>query len=71
MKLTALIERDGDGYVSLCPQLDIASQGTTIEEARDNLREALELFFETASPQEVKQRLRDGVFVTQVEVTVG
>ena len=71
MKLTALIERDGDGYVSLCPQLDIASQGTTIEEARDNLREALELFFETASPQEVKERLREEVFVTQVEVTVG
>lgn len=71
MKLTALIERDGDGYVSLCPQLDIASQGGTIEEARDNLREALELFFETASPQEVKQRLREEVFVTQVEVSVG
>jgi len=71
MKLTALIERDGDGYVALCPQLDIASQGGTIEEARDNLREALELFFETASPQEVKQRLRKEVFVTQVEVSVG
>lgn len=71
MKLTAVIERDGDGYVALCPQLDIASQGGTIEEARDNLREALELFFETASPQEVKQRLREEVFVTQVEVSVG
>jgi len=71
MKVTALIERDGDGYVSLCPELDIASQGKTIEEARDNLREALELFFETASPQEVKQRLREEVFVTQVEVSVG
>jgi len=57
--------------VSLCPQLDIASQGTTVEEARDNLREALELFFETAFPQEITQRLRDKVFVTQVEVTVG
>ena len=49
MKLTALIEREGDGYVSLCPELDVASQGKTIEEARDNLREALELFFESAS----------------------
>ena len=44
MKLTALIEREGDGYVSLCPELDIASQGDTIESARDNSREALELF---------------------------
>lgn len=71
MKLTALIEREGDGYVALCPELDIASQGATVEAARDNLREALELFFETASPEEVKQRLRDEVFITQVEVTVG
>ena len=56
MKLTAVIEREGEGYVSLCPELDVASQGKTIEEARDNLREALELFFESASPDEVKQR---------------
>ena len=56
MKLTALIEREGDGYVSLCPELDVASQGKTIEEARDNLREALELFLESASTTEIKQR---------------
>jgi predicted RNase H-like HicB family nuclease len=71
MKLTALIEREGDGYVALCPELDIASQGATVEAARDNLREALELFFETASPEEIKQRLREEVFITQVEVSVG
>ncbi|HJW87000.1 MAG TPA: type II toxin-antitoxin system HicB family antitoxin [Candidatus Brocadiaceae bacterium] len=57
MKLTAIIEREGDGYVSLCPELDIASQGGSIEEARDNLREALELFFEAAPAEEIKQRL--------------
>ncbi len=71
MRLTAIIEREGDGYVSLCPELDIASQGDSVEQARDNLREALELFFETASAEEVKQRLHGDVFVTQVEVTVG
>jgi predicted RNase H-like HicB family nuclease len=71
MKLTAIIEREGEGYVSLCPELDIASQGSTVEEARDNLREALELFFETASREEVEQRLHGEIFVTQVEVTVG
>jgi predicted RNase H-like HicB family nuclease len=57
MKLTAIIEAEGDGYVSLCPELDIASQGDSIEQARDNLREALELFFECASSEEAKQRL--------------
>ncbi len=53
-QLTAIIEREGNGYVSLCPQLDIASQGDTVQEARDNLREALELFFEVASPSEIR-----------------
>jgi predicted RNase H-like HicB family nuclease len=71
MKLTAIIEREGDGYVSLCPELDIASQGDSVEHARDNLREALELFFETASPEEAKQRLHGEIFVTQVEVAFG
>ena len=55
-KLTCLIERDGDGYVSLCPELDIASQGDSIEEARRNLNEALELFLESADPSEFQRR---------------
>lgn len=71
MKLTAIIEREGDGYVSLCPELDIASQGDSVEHARDNLLEALELFFEAASPEEIKQRLHGEIFVTQVEVALG
>ncbi len=70
-QFSAIIEREGDGYVSLCPELDIASQGDTIEKARDNLREALELFFETASPEEIQTRLHDEVYVTQVQVVVG
>ena len=55
-RLTAIIEREDDAYVALCPDLDIASQGATVEEARQNLREALELFFECASPEEVTRR---------------
>ena len=69
-KLTAIIEREGDGFVSLCPELDIASQGDTIEEARNNLREALELFFETASPEEINKRFRNEIYITQVEVAL-
>jgi predicted RNase H-like HicB family nuclease len=71
MQLTAIIEADGDGYVSLCPELDIASQGDSVKQARDNLCEALELFFESASSAEIKQRLRGEVYVTQVEVAAG
>lgn len=70
-QLTALIEREGDGYVSLCPELDIASQGDTIEEARDNLVEALELFFEAAPSEEIDRRLKGELYVTQVNVKVG
>lgn len=56
-QLIAIIEREDDGYVSLCPEMDIASQGDSIESACENLREALELFFECASPEEVRERL--------------
>jgi predicted RNase H-like HicB family nuclease len=62
MKLTAIIEAEGAGYVSLCPELDIATQGDSVEQARDNLRGALELFFECASPEEVKQRSHGDVY---------
>ena len=70
-RLTAIIEREGVTYVSLCPELDIASQGGTVEEARANLVEALTLFFETADASEVERRLHEDVFVTQVEVPIG
>ena len=70
-RLTAIIEREDDGFVALCPELDVASQGASIEDARANLIEALTLFFETASPSEAARRLHDEVFITQVEVPVG
>ncbi len=70
-QLTAIVEREGDGYVALCPEMDIASQGDTVAEARDNLAEALALFFETAPEEEVSRRLKSEVYVTQVEVAVG
>jgi predicted RNase H-like HicB family nuclease len=69
--LTAIIQAEGTGFVSLCPELDIASQGESIEEARDNLREAVELFFECASKKEVNRRYGGDVFVTRLEVAVG
>jgi len=70
-RLTALIEREGDGFVALCPEVDVASQGDTIEQARANLKEALELFFEMASDAEIRERLHGEVYVTTLEIAVG
>ena len=57
--------------MALCPEVDVARQGSTIEEARANLVEALTLFFEVADDGEISRRVRREVFVTQVEVAVG
>jgi predicted RNase H-like HicB family nuclease len=70
-QITAIIEREGDGYVALCPELDVSSQGDTIETARKNLQEAVGLFLETADPSEIERRRHSEVFVTQLEVEIG
>lgn len=56
-QLTAIIEREEEGSVVLCPELDVASQGVTIEDARANLIEALTLFFEVADEVEISRRM--------------
>jgi predicted RNase H-like HicB family nuclease len=65
------VEKEGDGYVALCPELDVASQGSTIREATDNLKEAVELFLETADPSEIKRREHSEVYVTRFEAVHG
>ncbi len=70
-ELTTIIKSEGDGYVALCPEVDVASQGDTVAEARANLREALALFLESASETEIEQRFCSEVYVTRVEVAVG
>jgi predicted RNase H-like HicB family nuclease len=57
-KFTAVIEREDDWFVATCPEVAVVSQGKTIEEARANLLEAVELFFEVASPSEINRRLK-------------
>jgi predicted RNase H-like HicB family nuclease len=71
LQLTAIIEREGEGYVALCPELDIASQGESVEEARHNLVEALELFFEVADPTEIEERLHSEVYISRVDIAIG
>lgn len=70
-RLTAIIQREDQIYVALCPEVDVASQGNTVEAARASLIEALELFFEAADPEEIKRRLLEEPFITTVKVAVG
>ncbi len=69
-QLTAVIEREGDGYVATCPELDVVSQGRTVEEARLNLVEAVEGFFEVASPSEIRRRLKTETYVVPIMPTI-
>jgi predicted RNase H-like HicB family nuclease len=69
LQLTAIIEREGDGYVATCPELDVVSQGDTVEDARRNLLEAVEGFFEAASPSEIKRRLKKETYIMPIMPT--
>ncbi|MDH5670391.1 MAG: type II toxin-antitoxin system HicB family antitoxin [Nitrospira sp.] len=68
---TTIVEKEGDGYVSLCPELDVASQGDTVESATANLKEAVELFLECADATEVERRLHTQVCITRFEAAHG
>ena len=70
-KFTAIIEKEGKWYVAHCPELDIASQGKSAKEARINLKGAIALFFQHASPSEIADRMHSEVFVTQMVVPIG
>ena len=70
-QFTAVIQQEGKWFVALCPEWDVASQGRTIEEARKNLTEAVELLLEEAAPSELRERLHKTTYVTQLEVAVG
>jgi len=69
-RFTAIVEREGTGYVALCPEVDVASQGDSVTEARANLEEALTLFLKAASPEEIMRRTNREFYVTDVEVAV-
>lgn len=63
---TAVFHKEEDMYVAFCPELDIASQGDSIEKAKLNLKEAISLFMETASDEEKGRRIKSDIFVTTI-----
>jgi predicted RNase H-like HicB family nuclease len=68
-KLSAIIEREDPWYVATCPELDVTSQGHTLEEAVANLREAVQLYLESADPTEIHLPSQPP-FLTTLEVAV-
>ena len=66
--LTAVIEKEGNWFVSTCPELGIASQGKTRKEAYAMLAEAVELWLEAASAKEIKWRLKLGANFQPLEL---
>lgn len=67
-KLTAVIEKEDDWFVATCPELGVASQGRSFEEAEAMLQEAVELLLEDANEAEIKRRLDRGVKVMPLEL---
>jgi len=69
-KFTAIIERKENGYIAVCPELNVTSNGETAVDARKNLQEVLESFYTTASLEEINNRFHNEVYVTQVEIAI-
>ncbi len=67
-KLTAVIEKEGKWYVATCPELGVATQGRTIEEAEAMIQEAVELLLDEADEAEISRRLNRGVKVKDLEL---
>ncbi len=65
-KFSAVIHKEGKWYVSWCPELDVASQGETVEEAIDNLKEAVELYLED---EDVQVPVAGSILTTTIEVS--
>lgn len=63
LHLTAVVTRDEGWYVARCLQVEVASQGITIEESLANLREALELYFEDAPAPELSEVMTASITV--------
>jgi predicted RNase H-like HicB family nuclease len=70
LTLTAVIEREGNGYVATCPEIDVVSEGDTVEDARRNLVEAVEGFFEAASASEIRRRLKKETYIMSIMPTI-
>lgn len=70
-KVSVVIEKDEHGYYAYCPELEgCQTQGDSLEEVMDNIREAIELYLETLSEEERREALSKEILTTTLEVKV-
>ena len=71
MKVNVIIEKDKYGYFAFCPELKgCHSQRDSLVEIMENIKEAVQLYLENLSPQEVKDYLSKEILTTSLEVNV-
>ncbi len=71
-KVSIVIEKDAHGYYAYCPELEgCQTQGDTLEEVLSNVKEAIELYLETLSEEEISELLSKEILTTSLEVKVG
>ena len=72
MKVSAVIEKDENGYYVYCPELPgCQSQGDTLDECLENIKEAIDLYIETLTEEELKELTSKEILTTSLEVSVG
>jgi len=70
-KVSVVIEKDEYGYYAYCPELEgCQTQGDSLEETINNMKEAIELYLETMSDDEIKEALSREILTTTIEVKV-
>lgn len=71
-KVNVIIEKDEYGYYAYCPELEgCQTQGDSLEEVLSNIKEAIKLYLETLSKDEIKAFLSKEILTTSLEVKVG
>jgi predicted RNase H-like HicB family nuclease len=70
-KVSVVIEHDEHGYYAYCPELPgCHTQGPTLETAIERIKEAIDLYLETLTPEEVNAYLSKDILTTSIEVRV-
>jgi predicted RNase H-like HicB family nuclease len=68
-EFTAVVTQDGERFIALCPEFDMASEGSSVAESIANLRNAVEQFLKTADSAVVDWRHHEVVRIATFDLT--